>query len=57
MRQPSERNGTPQKKKKKGWKMPVPGDGLWVGAFVHFFISFSWGVPCPLRLNTFLFFS
>lgn len=47
MRQPSEGDGTPQKKEKKGWKMPVPGDGLWVGAFVHFFFFFLGG--CHFR--------
>lgn len=55
MRQPSEGDGTPQKKEKKGWKMPVPGDGLWVGAFVHFFFFFLGGCHVRSEFYTFLF--
>lgn len=56
MRQPSEGHGTPQKKEKKGWKMPVLGDGLWVGAFVHFFFFFLGGCHVRSEFYTFLFF-
>lgn len=39
------RNGTPQKKKKKGLKSPHPEMDSGLALLLHFFISFSWGVP------------